>query len=92
MKIDFLCQYDFDYKIRSAVLIMMEGMYRVDELSGRAIRFGAISPVANVSFDEKIKLADIVIESKDTQEKTQKTVAKVWKNLLVHEKNKRKAQ
>jgi dephospho-CoA kinase len=42
--------------------------------------------------DKKIKLADIVIENKDTQEKTRKTVAKVWKDLLARERNKRKAQ
>jgi dephospho-CoA kinase len=41
--------------------------------------------------DKKIKLADIVIENKDTQEKTRKTVAKVWQELLIREKNKIKA-
>jgi len=41
--------------------------------------------------DKKIKLADIIIENKDTQEKTKKTVAKVWQDLLIREKNKIKA-
>ena len=39
---------------------------------------------------EKIRLADIVIENKGTQAQTEKTVAKVWKELLNREENKRK--
>jgi dephospho-CoA kinase len=40
--------------------------------------------------DKKIKFADIVIENKDTHTQTEKTVAKVWKELLVCEKKRRK--
>jgi dephospho-CoA kinase len=46
---------------------------------------------SQMPIDKKIKLADIVIENKDTQEKTRKTVAKVWQELLIREKNKIKA-
>lgn len=46
---------------------------------------------SQMPIDEKIKLSDIVIENKDTQEKTKETVAKVWQDLLARERNKRKA-
>lgn len=39
---------------------------------------------------EKIKLADIVIENKGTPAETEKIVAKIWKELLIREGNKRK--
>jgi dephospho-CoA kinase len=39
---------------------------------------------------EKIKMADIVIENKGAPAETEKTVAKVWKELLIREENKRK--
>ena len=45
---------------------------------------------SQMPIDEKIKLADIVIENKDTQVKTEKTVVNVWKELLIREENKRK--
>jgi dephospho-CoA kinase len=40
---------------------------------------------------EKIKMADIVIENKGAPAETEKIVAKVWKELLIREENKRKS-
>ena len=34
MKIDFVCQLNFDHKICDAVSVMMEGVYRVGQSSG----------------------------------------------------------
>ena len=34
MKIDFVCQLNFDHKIWGAVSVMMEGVYRVGQSSG----------------------------------------------------------
>jgi dephospho-CoA kinase len=39
---------------------------------------------------EKIKMADIVIENRSAQAETEKIVAKVWKELLAREADKRK--
>jgi len=39
---------------------------------------------------EKRKLADIVIENKGTPEETEKIAAKVWRELLIRDENKRK--
>jgi dephospho-CoA kinase len=45
---------------------------------------------SQMPISEKIRLADIVIENKGTPAQTEKTVAKVWKELLIREENKRK--
>jgi len=50
MKKDFVCQEDFDHKIWGVVSVMMEGVYRVGQSSGWAIRFWAVSPATRGSF------------------------------------------
>jgi dephospho-CoA kinase len=42
-----------------------------------------------IPISEKIKLADIVIDNRGTVEETEQIVAKVWKELLFREKNKK---
>jgi dephospho-CoA kinase len=45
---------------------------------------------SQLPIEEKIKMADIVIENRGAQADTEKIVAKVWKELLIREENKRK--
>ena len=45
---------------------------------------------SQLPIEEKIKMADIVIENKNATAETEKIVAKVWKELLILEENKRK--
>jgi dephospho-CoA kinase len=46
---------------------------------------------SQLPIEEKIKMADIVIENRGAQAETEKIVAKVWKELLAREENKRKS-
>jgi dephospho-CoA kinase len=45
---------------------------------------------SQLPIEEKIKMADIVIENRGAPAETEKIVAKVWKELLIREENKRK--
>jgi dephospho-CoA kinase len=45
---------------------------------------------SQLPIEEKIKMADIVIENRGAQAETEKIVVKVWKELLIREENKRK--
>ena len=44
---------------------------------------------SQLPIEEKIKMADIVIENRGAPVETEKIVAKVWKELLIREENKR---
>jgi dephospho-CoA kinase len=46
---------------------------------------------SQLPIEEKIKMADIVIENRGAPLETEKIVEKVWKELLVREQNKRKS-
>jgi len=46
---------------------------------------------SQMPIEEKIKLADIVIENKGAPADTKKAVAKIWQELLIREENKRKS-
>ena len=45
---------------------------------------------SQMPIEDKIKIADIIIENKEATTKTEKIVAKVWKELLTREENLRK--